>query len=156
MARGKEAAGLADEATQRTVIDASPARVWEVLTDFAGYPTWAHDLKSAKVVATDDQGRGVDVAFRAAAMGRSTNYTLRYDYAKAPHVLPWELVEGDVTRKLDGYYELTPVEGEPDKTEVVYHLVVELAIPLPGFVKRRAESLITSAALRNLKSHLEQ
>lgn len=147
---------MADEATQRTEIDASPARVWQVLTDFAGYPVWAHDLKSAAVVAEDAGGRGVDVAFRAAAMGRSTSYTLRYDYGKAPDVLSWELVEGDLTRKLDGYYELIPVEGEPDRTEVVYHLVAELAIPLPGFVKRRAESLITTAALRHLKAHLEQ
>jgi uncharacterized protein YndB with AHSA1/START domain len=147
---------MADEATQRTQIDAPPARVWEALTDFAGYPMWAHDLKSASVVAEDEQGRAVDVRFRAAAMGRSTNYTLRYDYAKAPNVLSWELVEGDVTRKLDGYYELLPVDGDPEKTEVVYHLVAELAIPLPGFVKRRAESLITSAALRHLKAHLEQ
>jgi len=147
---------MADEATQRTEIDASPARVWEVLTNFAGYPAWAQDLKSASVIAEDDQGRGVDVAFRAAAMGRGTSYTLRYDYGKAPDVLSWELVEGDITRKLDGYYELIGVDGEPGKTELVYHLVAELAIPLPGFVKRRAESMIMSAALRHLKAHLEQ
>ena len=148
---------MADEATQRTEIDASPARVWEVLTDFAGYPAWAHDLKSASVIAEDDQGRGVDVAFRAAAMGRSTSYTLRYDYGKAPDVLSWELVEGDITRKLDGYYELIGGRRRARaRPSVVYHLVAELAIPLPGFVKRRAESTIMSAALRHLKAHLEQ
>jgi uncharacterized protein YndB with AHSA1/START domain len=147
---------MADQATQRTVINASPAQVWDVLTDFDGYPTWAHDLKSAEVVARDDEGRARDVAFRAAAMGRSTSYTLRYDYTKAPQVLAWEMVEGDITRKLDGSYELAPVEGEGDRTEVTYHLEVELAVPLPGFVKRRAESRITSTALRDLQVHLEQ
>jgi ribosome-associated toxin RatA of RatAB toxin-antitoxin module len=147
---------MADQATQRTVIDASPGQVWATLTDFDGYPAWAHDLKSATVVAHDDEGRPLDVAFRAAAMGRSTSYTLRYDYGGAPKVLAWQLVEGDITRKLDGSYELAPVEDQPDRTHIVYHLEVELAVPLPGFVKRRAESRIMSAALRHLRAHLER
>jgi uncharacterized protein YndB with AHSA1/START domain len=147
---------MADQATQRTVIDASPARVWEVLTDFDAYPAWARDLKSAEVVARDDEGRARDVAFRAAAMGRSTSYTLRYDYGGAPKVLAWRLLEGDITRKLDGSYELTPVDDDPDRTEVVYHLEVDLLVPLPGFVKRRAEGRIVSAALRHLRDHLER
>ena len=147
---------MADQATQRTVISASPAEVWAVLTDFDAYPTWAHDLKQATVLTRDDEGRGLDVAFRAAAMGRSTSYTLRYDYGRAPKVLAWELVEGDITRKLDGSYELLAVDGEPERTEVVYHLEAELVVPLPGFVKRRAEGRIMSAALRHLSSHLER
>jgi uncharacterized protein YndB with AHSA1/START domain len=146
---------MADQATQRTVIHASPAQVWAVLTDFDGYPTWAHDLKSATVVARDDEGRPRDVAFRAAAMGRSTSYTLRYDYGGAPKVLAWRLLAGDITRKLDGSYELIPVDSDPNATEVVYHLEVDLVVPLPGFVKRRAEGRIMSAALRHLQQHLE-
>jgi hypothetical protein len=146
---------MADQATQRTVIHASPAQVWAVLTDFDGYPTWAHDLKSATVVARDDEGRPRDVAFRAAAMGRSTSYTLRYDYGGAPKVLAWRLLAGDITRKLDGSYELLPVDSDPNATEVVYHLEVDLVVPLPGFVKRRAEGRIMSAALRHLQQHLE-
>ena len=66
-----------DEATQEMVVGASPQRTWEVLTAFDEYPTWATDLKSAEVVARDDQGRALEVAFRAAAMGRSTSYRLR-------------------------------------------------------------------------------
>lgn len=147
---------MADQATQRTVIGASPDQVWKVLTDFDAYPTWAHDLKSAEVIERDDQGRAREVAFRAAAMGRSTSYALRYDYGGAPEVLAWELVEGDLTRKLDGSYELLPVGDDPERTEVVYHLEVDLLVPLPGFVKRRAEGRIMSAALRHLRDHLER
>jgi uncharacterized protein YndB with AHSA1/START domain len=146
---------MADQATQHMVVGASPERTWEVLTAFADYPTWALDLKSATVVSTDGEGRALEVAFRAAAMGRSTSYTLRYDYGEAPRVLAWRQIQGDVTRKLDGSYVLTPVDGDPDRTEVTYHLEVELIIPLPGFVKRRAEGRLLSTALRSLRDHLE-
>jgi uncharacterized membrane protein len=146
---------MADEATQQMLIDASPQRIWEVLTDFDDYPSWAHDLKSVTVVERDDEGRPRDVAFRAAAMGRSTSYTLRYDYDQAPEVLAWRLVKGDITRKLDGSYELRPLDDTPGRTEVTYHLAVDLLVPLPGFVKRRAEARIVHTALRQLRSHLE-
>jgi uncharacterized membrane protein len=147
---------MADQATQHMVIGASPQRIWDVLTDIEAYPTWARDLKSVTVVDRDDEGRPLDVTFRAAAMGRSTGYTLRYDYGKAPDVLAWRLLQGDITRKLDGSYELAPVDGDPDRTDVTYHLEVDLMVPIPGFVKRRAEARIVTTALRELRSHLER
>jgi hypothetical protein len=147
---------MVDQATQRMVVGASPAHTWDVLANFDEYRLWAHDLKSVDVRERDAEGRGVLVAFRAAAMGRSTSYTLRYDYAKAPEVLAWELVEGDLTRKLDGSYVLSAVDGEPDKTEVTYHLEVELVVPLPGFVKRRTKARIIQTALRQLRDYLER
>jgi hypothetical protein len=146
---------MADQTTQHMVVGASPERTWDVLTDFEDYPTWAQDLKSAEIVDRDEEGRPRDVAFRAAAMGRSTSYTLRYDYGQAPQVLAWRLVRGDITRKLDGSYELAPVDGDPDRTAITYHLEVDLLVPLPGFVKRRAESRLLATALRQLRSHLE-
>jgi hypothetical protein len=146
---------MVDQATQQMVVGASPARTWDVLTTFSDYPVWAHDLKSVSVLDRDSEGRGVLVAFRAAAMGRSTNYTLRYDYSQAPTLLAWELEASDVTRKLDGSYELSAVDGEPDQTGVVYNLTVDLIFPLPGFVKRRAEGRIIHTALRELRDYLE-
>ena len=155
MLRGSNVPTMADQTTQHMVVGASPQRTWEVLTDFEGYPAWAHDLKSVDIVERDKEGRARDVAFRAAAMGRSTSYTLRYDYSQAPGVLAWKLLRGDVTRKLDGSYELAPVDGDPGRTDVTYHLEVDLLVPLPGFVKRRAESRLLTTALRHLRSHLE-
>ncbi|MGH9185541.1 MAG: SRPBCC family protein [Acidimicrobiales bacterium] len=146
---------MVDHAHERATIGASPERLWAVATDFARYPVWAHDLKEARVVQRDDQGRATRVAFRAAAMGRSTRYTLAYDYAGAPDRLSWELAEGDIMRRLDGSYLFTPVDDDPDSTDVLYELVVELIIPLPGFVKRRAESKIIHTALRELKDFVE-
>jgi ribosome-associated toxin RatA of RatAB toxin-antitoxin module len=146
---------MADQATQRMVIGASPQRCFDTVVDFERYTTWARDLKEATVVERDDDGRAVEVAFRAAAMGRSTNYTLRYDYGDAPRKVAWRLVRGDIMRELDGHYEFLPVDHDPDSTEVVYTLKVDLVVPLPGFVKRRAEARIINNALRELRAHLE-
>ena len=146
---------MADQASQRTIIAASPQQLFEVVTDFDHYTQWIRDLKSVEVTERDEQGRAVEVRYRAAAMGRSTSYTLRYDYTNAPRELPWKLVNGDIMRRLDGAYEFHPVEGDGDRTDVEYSLTVELIVPLPAFVKRRAESKIMHNALRELKAHVE-
>jgi ribosome-associated toxin RatA of RatAB toxin-antitoxin module len=147
---------MADQAIQKSIIAASPESLFEVVTDFAHYPLWAEDLKHVEVLENDDQGRPTVVRFRAAAMGRSTTYTLQYDFEAAPGALSWRLIEGDLMRRLDGTYEFHPLDGDPDRTEVVYRLTVELIVPLPAFVKRRAESKIMHNALRELKAHVEE
>jgi ribosome-associated toxin RatA of RatAB toxin-antitoxin module len=146
---------MADQATQRATIAVSPDRLFEVVTDFEHYTDWARDLKSVEVLSRDGEGRALEVRYRAAAMGRSTSYTLRYDYTDAPRALPWKLVQGDIMRCLDGAYEFHEVDGDPTRTDVVYRLTVELVVPLPAFVKRRAEAKIINNALRELKAHVE-
>ncbi len=143
---------MADRVTEQTTIAASPEIVRAVLLDFPAYPAWAKDLKVVEVLRTDDEGRGLDVRYRAAGMGRSTSYVLRYDYGD-PTRVAWMLVEGDVTKKLDGYYELVP---QDDGTTLVnYELEAELKLPLPGFVKNRAQAKIMHTALVDLKARAE-
>jgi hypothetical protein len=124
-----------------------------VVVDFDRYPEWAADIKQVEITERDDSGRPAVVAYRAAAFGRSTSYTLSYDYEGAPRELTWVQTHGDLTSRLDGAYVFEPtVDGD---TEVVYRLVVELKVPIPGFVKRRAEGRIMQTALKNLKARVE-
>lgn len=146
---------VTDVATEHTTIDAPPSTCYEVAIDFESYPVWARGIKEVEVVTRDNQGRGTVVRFRAAAMGRSTTYLLGYDYSGAPGELSWRLLQGDITRKLDGRYVFSLGEDDPDRTDVVYELEVELVIPLPSFVKRRAEGLIMTSALPELKARVE-
>ena len=147
---------MTDAATQVILIAAPPAACFEVAVDFEHYPEWAADIKEVTVTERDDEGRGVVVHFRTAGFGRSTSYTLRYDYRDAPRVLSWVEVEGDLTSKLDGAYVFaeTTIDGR-SATEVTYHLEASLKIPIPGFVKRRAEGRIMHTALRQLKTRVE-
>jgi uncharacterized membrane protein len=148
-----QTAPMAEQATETMEIAAPPERIVEVLLDFEHYPAWARDVKGVTVESRDDDGRGTEVTFRAAAMGRSTSYTLRYTYEDEPRRIAWELLRGDIMRKLDGSYLLEPAGA--DGTQVTYHLAVDLVVPLPGFVKRRAEGKIVHAALRELRAHVE-
>ena len=144
---------MAELATERMIMRASPERCFEVVADFERYVDWAGDIKHVEVVERDAHDRPSAVAFRAAAFGRSTSYTLSYDYAGAPRELTWVQTQGDLTSRLDGAYVFEPtVDGD---TEVVYRLVVELKVPIPGFVKRRAEGRIMHTALKHLKARVE-
>jgi hypothetical protein len=153
---------MPDKARETVVINAPVQVCYDTLTDFERYPQWAGDLKQAVVIERDDEGRASVVEFRAAAMGRSTTYRLRYDYEGAPHQLSWYLESGDLQRELDGAYHLRAIgDAEPgiepgvDGTEVVYELSVDLVLPIPGFVKRRAENRILKTALSDLKQLIE-
>lgn len=144
---------MEEQVSERLVIRGTQQQCFDVLTEFEHYPDWAADIKAVAVEERDSEGRAVLVTFRTAAFGRSTSYTLRYDYGEAPHTLRWVQVDGDLTRRLDGAYVLVP-DGD-DATEISYSLTVELKVPLPGFVKRRAEGRIIGTALRELKARVE-
>ena len=79
---------MAEQATERMVVSANPARCFEVSADIASYPPWAADIKEVTIDERDDEGRPSLVTFRAAAFGRSTSYTLAYDYSEAPASSP--------------------------------------------------------------------
>jgi len=144
---------MADSVAEQTTIDATRQRCLAVLLDFERYPEWARDLKQATVIERDAAGRGVEVRYRAAGMGYSTSYTLRYDHTD-PDRLTWKLVKGDLTRKLDGYYEFVE-DGATGGVIVTYVLEAELVLPLPGFIKRRTQLKIMHTALKELKARIE-
>ena len=143
---------MAEKASQTTTIAAAPELVWAIAADFERYPDWAKDVKDVVVRSRDDQGRPVEVEFRASALGRSTHYTLAYDYSQAPTELSWRMVKGDIMRTIDGAYHFSATAD--GGTEVRYDLVIDLVVPLPGFGKRRAEVRILNT-VRELKTRAE-
>jgi ribosome-associated toxin RatA of RatAB toxin-antitoxin module len=144
---------VAEQATERMVVGATPARCFAVVSDVERYPDWAADIKQVDVLRRNDAGQALEVSWRAAAFGRSTSYTLEYDYGGSPRTIAWRQVRGDLTTKLDGAYTFDDA-GE-DRTQITYVLEVELRVPLPGFIKRRAQSRIMHIALEDLRARVE-
>lgn len=142
---------MVDSGSDSIVVNAAAARCIEIATDFAKYPEWAKDVKEAIVLERDSESRATMVEYRASALGRSTHFTLRYDYSQLPTRLSWQMVDGDIMRSIVGSYQFTESGAT---TRIDYGLEIELVLPLPGFVKRRAEKRILST-LKELKARIE-
>ncbi len=142
---------MVDSGSESVEVAAGLDKCFSVTTDFEKYPEWAHDVKQATVLTRDSKERPTVVEFRASALGRSTHYTLEYDYSQAPNKLSWHMSDGDIMRSIVGSYTF---ETSSVGTRITYDLSVELVIPLPGFVKRRAEMRILST-LKELKTRIE-
>ncbi|MEM7275381.1 MAG: SRPBCC family protein [Actinomycetota bacterium] len=138
-------------------VQATVEDCYRIGVDIDAYPEWVENLSVAEVLTTDDAGRPLTARFEATGLGRMSQYVLAYDHGKAPHALSWSLVSGDLTREIEGRYlfhDMTEDGGGP-VTEVDYELTIDLAVPLPGFVKRRAEDKIVRAALDRFKHRVE-
>ncbi len=142
-----------EHATEHATVLATPEQCIAVALDYERYPEWAPDMKESEVLERDSLGRAIKVSYRIAAMGRSASYVLAYTYTDDNHRIEWTLVDGDIMRALDGTYVFE--KGPDNTTHVTYHLTVELVVPIPGFVKRRAEGKIMGTALRELKHRVE-
>jgi carbon monoxide dehydrogenase subunit G len=135
------------------VIDARPAAVMDVIADFAAYPEWATGVKSAQVVADGAGGRPSEVAFVLDASPIKDEYTLAYEW-HGDRSVSWTLSRpGAVLTSMDGTYTLEPLDS--GATKVTYQLRVDVAIPLLGMLKRKAEKVVIDSALKGLKRHIE-
>ena len=142
---------MPEQTTSSIQIDAAPDRVMAVILDFEDYPAWVQGMKRVEVVERAADGRAHRVHFELEATPIKDAYTLEYDYV-SDHVLKWHLVEGKMLRALEGTYELAPIGSG---TQVTYRLAVDLAIPMIGMLRRKAEKVIIDTALKGLKKQAE-
>jgi len=143
---------MADVTEGSTEIAATPRDVMTVITDFDAYAEWA-GVQGAEVLSRDDAGRPATVAMKVSQMGVEAAYTLAYTYADDDGGCSWVTTEASgAVKDVAGEYALEPAaEG----TRVTYRLALELAIPLPGILKRQAQKQVIATALGGLKKRVE-
>jgi ribosome-associated toxin RatA of RatAB toxin-antitoxin module len=142
---------VVDQASSSIVIDADKHTVMSVIADFEAYPEWSTAIKSVTIDERGKDGRGTQATMNLDAGVLKDTYTLAYDWDGDDRV-DWHLVKGRTMKSQDGSYELRAVG---DQTEVTYRLAVDLAIPMLGMFKRKAEKAIIDTALKGLKKRVE-
>ena len=142
---------MADQTSSSIIVDAPPADVMDVIADFESYPEWAKGVQTAEVRAEGHGDRAEQVYFALDVSPIKDQYTLAYDWK--PSGVSWELVgKSTVQKSQKGSYSLAP---KGDGTEVTYHLAVDIAMPMLGMFKRKAEKMIMDSALKELKKRVE-
>jgi hypothetical protein len=143
---------MAASTSSRIMIAAPREAVMAVIADFSAYPQWASAVRATEVLGEQATGRASKVRFTLDAGVVKDTYVLGYDWDGDAGV-HWHLAEpGSVISAMDGGYLLADRGGA---TEATYELTVDVRIPMPGLLKRRAEKTIIDTALKGLKNRVE-
>ncbi|MDQ3504917.1 MAG: SRPBCC family protein [Actinomycetota bacterium] len=142
---------MAEQSQQSIDIAAPAADIMAVIGDFAAYPEWTGAVKSAEVLEEDENGWATQVRFNLDAGVVKDDYVLAYEWS-SDSAVHWKLVTGQMQKSQVGSYEL---REDGTTTHVTYSLTVDLAIPMLGMFKRKAEKVIMDTALKELKKRVE-
>jgi ribosome-associated toxin RatA of RatAB toxin-antitoxin module len=124
---------MATSDSREVVIEASPEEILDVIADVEATPTWSPQYQSAEVLKAYDNGRPKRVKMKIKTAGISDEQVVEYTWSG--DVVSWTLVSAGQLKAQDASYTLTP---DGDKTKVKFDITVDLSIPLPGFVLKRA------------------
>ncbi len=143
---------MAEKTSQTIYIEADPGTVMQVIADIDSYPEWISEYKEAEVQEKDADGypKVARVVLDAAIL--KDTLVMSYRWPKDRQSVSWTLVSSSLLRSLEGTYRLEP---KGSGTEVTYELTVDLAVPMIGLLKRKAERRLTDTALKDLKKRVE-
>jgi uncharacterized membrane protein len=144
---------MSDLSSGTIIIDAPIGEVQGALFELAKYPEWSTSIKSVEVITSDDQGRLTTGKFVIDAGMMKDRVTLDYDWSETPAKLSFSFNDADLLTGMEGSYSIKKIDEET--TEVTYEMGVEISMPIPAMMRKKAEQATIDQALQQLKSHLE-
>ncbi|MBO0680192.1 SRPBCC family protein [Mycolicibacterium sp. S2-37] len=115
------------------VIEATPDEILDVIADVESTPSWSSQYQSAQILDTYDDGRPRQVKMKVKSAGITDEQVIEYTWSDTK--VSWTLVSAGQLKAQDASYTLT---SEGDSTRVRFDITVDLSVPLPGFVLKRA------------------
>jgi hypothetical protein len=134
-------------------IEAPIETCYAAIIDYETFPSWQGAVVDTEVLDWDAKGRGKRVRLFVDAKVRKVDYTLDYTYDE-PRRIEWDFVEGNGINAADGHYLFEDLGN--DRTRATYKLGLEVGIPLPGPVARRAHKSTLKGSVEDLKKEAER
>jgi Polyketide cyclase / dehydrase and lipid transport len=139
---------------EHTVDIAAPMDTcFEAITDYETFPAWQSAVVDTEVLDHDRKGRGKRVRLYIDAKVKKVDYVLDYTYDE-PKLIEWDFIEGNGVSGADGHYVFE--ELGDGRTRATYKLGLEIALPVPGPVARRAHSSTLKKSVEDLKREAER
>jgi ribosome-associated toxin RatA of RatAB toxin-antitoxin module len=148
----QESDQVAEKTAQTIYIDADPNTVMDVIADIGSYPDWVSEYKEAEVLEAYADGNPKVARLVLDTSVLKDTLVLSYKWPKDRGSVNWSLVSSSLLRSLDGVYRLA---SKGSGTDVTYELTVDIAIPMIGLLKRKAERRLIDTALKDLKKRVE-
>lgn len=135
--------------TREILIEATPEEILDVLYDLEKLPEWFPTTKSVEVLERDDEGRPRVARQVVKVVGVPDEQVLAY--SDEDDGVSWTLVSAKGQRAQEGRYRLTP---QGDSTKVHFTLMLDLTIPVPGFLVKQGTKGIMDNATKGLRNRV--
>ena len=143
---------MSEMSSSTVSIDAPASEVSAVLADLESFPSWSSAIKQVEVHERDGSGRPTSATVRIEAGVLKDRAKLNYDYSSFPNAISFTLEEADLMTEMTGSYA---IKDEGDSCSVTYSLNVQVSMPVPEMMRKKAESATIDAALAQLKKKFE-
>ncbi|WKG02644.1 SRPBCC family protein [Mycolicibacterium sp. HK-90] len=140
---------MAVQASREVVFDASPEAIMEVLADVEALPSWSVLHRRVKVIDRYPDGRPHHVNATMRLLGITDKEQLEYHWGD--HWMVWDAEPNLQQRGQHVEYNLTP---EVDKTRVRFDIIVDVVMPIPDFLIKRARKLVLDVAIERLRQRV--
>lgn len=162
-AAGQLSATVADGAADskivnaRVVIDASPAAVWQILTNYNDLKNYVPGYQESKVIQSNGASKTVHLGVKVSKFLPTMKYQVKINENRAANQISINRISGDF-QDIKATYKLIPSEGG-NKTVLVYHLDITLGDKIPKIgvnksLKASAEDIL--GAIQNQSASLER
>src|SRR5262245_20426605 len=139
---------------EHTVEIAAPIQTcFDAITDYETFPVWQGAVVDTEVLDWDKKGRGKRVRLFVDAKVKKVDYVLDYRYDE-PTRIEWDFVEGNGIGDADGHYLFEDL-GD-GRTRATYKFGLEVNLPIPGPVARRAHKSTLKGSVEDLKREAER
>jgi ribosome-associated toxin RatA of RatAB toxin-antitoxin module len=140
---------MATSDSREVVIEASPEEIIDVIADVEATPEWSPQYQRAEILEMGDDGRPRRVKMTVKTAGITDEMEIQYTWSDDK--VSWTLIKAGALKKQDASYTLTP---DGDKTLVRFDIAIDLSIPMPGFVLKRALKGGTESATEGLRKQV--
>jgi ribosome-associated toxin RatA of RatAB toxin-antitoxin module len=137
----------------QAIIEASPARVWNAITDYNRQAEIGPRTKKIEITRIENDTAWVDLVLDAPWPMEDAVFTLKVDHDRELLRTDWSLVEGNI-RESYGSWDIDPLPGKPNKCLATYTLLYDDGRPVPKWLVNTLTRQAVTQVMKILRAHV--